>query len=63
MTVRRASVDSPLGPLTITEQGGALVALDWGGDEAQMKQEPLAFGLTDGVHVLAPGRRVGGARP
>lgn len=35
MTMRRASVDSPLGPLTVTERGGALVELDWGGDTAQ----------------------------
>jgi len=29
MTARRHGVDSPLGPLTLCEQDGALVSLDW----------------------------------
>ncbi len=40
MTRRR--IDSPLGPLTLTGAGGALVALDWGGPaDAAAGPDPL----------------------
>jgi len=32
MTQRRLSFDSPVGPLTVTERDGAVVALDWQGE-------------------------------
>lgn len=37
----RHTVASPLGPLTLTEQGGALVALDWGRSDAADAPSPL----------------------
>jgi methylated-DNA-[protein]-cysteine S-methyltransferase len=40
MTAHQLSLDSPVGPLTITEQDGALVALDWT-DKAGGRTSPL----------------------
>lgn len=40
MTAHHLSLDSPVGPLTVTEQDGALVALDWRG-VAGGKTSPL----------------------
>ncbi|MCW2245077.1 methylated-DNA-[protein]-cysteine S-methyltransferase [Azospirillum fermentarium] len=41
MTARRITIDSPLGPLTITARDGAVTVLDWGGGDGTVSGDPL----------------------
>jgi len=62
ITLGRISVDSPLGPLTVSAAGGAIIALDWGrqagtpGAEAGLLAEAarqLAAYFTEGGFLFA----------
>lgn len=48
--IRRLTIDSPLGPLTLTAKGGALTVLDWGRVDDVTPADPL---LTEAAAQVA----------
>lgn len=48
--IRRLTIDSPLGPLTLTAEGGALTVLDWGRVDDIPPADPL---LTEAAAQVA----------
>lgn len=48
--IRRLTIDTPLGPLTLTAEGGALTVLDWGRVDDVTPADPL---LTEAAAQVA----------